>query len=130
MNTLTVLAIKILHLCGNIRQYAIATLGEVKDIRRRDEEFSTQGGLNKNELSEQLTNTVLESIQQMKAVQSDRLLKIYPVQAYEMSTIRIMLHVVEHFSYHTGQIALLTKLLKNIDLGFYANIDLNQKHSN
>jgi hypothetical protein len=36
---------------------------------------------------------------------------------------------VEHYSYHTGQIALLTKLMKNMDLRFYEGIDLNRKNS-
>ena len=30
----------ILHLCGNIRQYAISSLGNSKDVRERDKEFS------------------------------------------------------------------------------------------
>ena len=40
----------ILHLCGNIRQYAISALGETKDIRERDKEFSTKTGYTKTEL--------------------------------------------------------------------------------
>jgi len=36
--------------------------------------------------------------------------------------------VIEHFSYHTGQIAIIAKYLKNVDLGFYAGQDLNVKN--
>ena len=39
-----------------------------------------------------------------------------------------MLHVVELYSYHTGQIALWTKMLTEKDLGFYEDFDLNQKN--
>ena len=35
----------ILHLCGNITQYILSSLGESPDQRQRDLEFSTQGGL-------------------------------------------------------------------------------------
>jgi len=35
----------ILHLCGNITQYIIASLGNTEDQRTRDLEFSTTGGL-------------------------------------------------------------------------------------
>jgi hypothetical protein len=31
--------------------------------------------------------------------------------------------VVEHFSYHTGQIIYVTKLVKDQDLGFYAELN-------
>lgn len=47
------------------------------------------------------------------------------MQGYTFSGIGIVTHVVEHYSYHTGQIALWTKILKNKDLGFYNGIDLN-----
>jgi len=35
--------------------------------------------------------------------------------------------VIEHFTYHTGQISLAVKLRKNMDLGYYAGRDLNAK---
>jgi uncharacterized damage-inducible protein DinB len=40
----------------------------------------------------------------------------------------VVLHVVEHFSYHTGQIAFWVKQLTDHQLGFYANVDLNQQN--
>jgi uncharacterized damage-inducible protein DinB len=39
----------------------------------------------------------------------------------------IIIHVTEHLSYHTGQIAYWTKILKDDDLGFYAGVDLDVK---
>jgi uncharacterized damage-inducible protein DinB len=45
-----------------------------------------------------------------------------------MSGTGIIVHVVEHLSYHTGQIAFWTKLLKDKDLGFYEGRDLNIKN--
>ena len=47
------------------------------------------------------------------------------VQGFQLSGTGIIIHVVEHYSYHVGQIALITKLFTNEDLGFYANLDLN-----
>ncbi len=120
---------QILHLCGNITQYAVATLGELPDERDRDREFLTRGGFTKTELREKLVETVSLAKETMLKVDAAELLRIYKVQAYKMSAIRVMIHVVEHFSYHTAQIALLTKLIKDIDLGFYANIDLNKKYN-
>jgi uncharacterized damage-inducible protein DinB len=54
--------------------------------------------------------------------------RIRQVQGFSLTGIGIIIHVTEHYSYHTGQIALLTKLLKDRDLAFYAGIDLNKKN--
>ena len=119
----------ILHLCGNIRQYAISALGEKKDTRDRPKEFSIKEGPGKESLFDELVNTVAEAISILKNIDEARLTKIYSVQGFSLSGIGIIIHVTEHYSYHTGQIAFWTKQLKNKDLGFYANIDLNVKNS-
>src|ERR1043165_5471797 len=51
----------ILHLCGNIRQYAISSLGNVKDVRERDKEFAADGGHSKSQLREKLMSTIEEA---------------------------------------------------------------------
>ena len=119
----------ILHLCGNIRQYAISALGETKDIRERDKEFSTKTGYTKTELLNKLTHTIAEASGIIKNIDENRLTKIYSVQGFNLSGIGIIIHVTEHYSYHTGQIAFWTKQLKNKDLGFYAGINLNVKNT-
>jgi hypothetical protein len=83
----------VLHLCGNARQWIDAGVGGEKDIRDRDREFSTRGGLGRADLIAHLKQTVevLEAIYQ----------------------------VVGHFQQHTGQIIFATKLLAGEDLGFY-----------
>jgi uncharacterized damage-inducible protein DinB len=47
------------------------------------------------------------------------------VQVYEESGMTILVHVTEHFSYHTGQIAYLTKWLRNQQTNFYGEVNLN-----
>ncbi|GAB2799690.1 hypothetical protein GCM10027275_52080 [Rhabdobacter roseus] len=118
----------VLHLCGNIRQYAISGLGGQPDVRTRDEEFAAQGGPTKAELLAALTATVHEALVIIQNSDEQNLLARRWVQGYELSGIGIIMHVVEHYSYHTGQIAFWTKLLKNKDLGFYAGVDLNVKN--
>ena len=120
----------ILHLCGNIRQYAISALGETKDIREREKEFSVKTGHTKSELLNGLTHTTSEAAVIIKNIDENRLTKIYSVQGFYLSGIGIIIHVTEHYSYHTGQIVFFTKQIKNKDLGFYANIDLNVKNEN
>jgi uncharacterized damage-inducible protein DinB len=120
----------ILHLCGNIRQYIISSLGDQPDIRERDKEFSAKGGYNKEELQNKLTSTVEEAINTIKNIDENRLLKIHSVQGFNYSGIGVIIHVTEHYSHHTGQIIFWTKQLTAKDLGFYANIDLNKKNQN
>ena len=118
----------ILHLCGNIRQYIISSLGGKEDIRKRDEEFSIKGGHTKTELFNNLSSTIDEAIAIIKNCNENDLVKIRYVQGFEKSGVAIIIQVVEHYSYHTGQIAFWAKLLKDKDLGFYAGMDLNKKN--
>lgn len=109
----------ILHLCGNIRQYAISGLSETTDSRSRSLEFSSKDNFSKSELLNMLESTVQEAIQVANTLSEEQLLKTFKVQCYSLSGLGILIHVAEHFSYHTGQIAFLTKFLKNKDLKFY-----------
>lgn len=118
----------ILHLCGNITQYIISTLGGAPDHRNRDAEFAATGGKTKEELKAIFNNVIEQTIQCINAATEVDLSTIKKVQVYELTGVGIIIHVTEHLSYHTGQIAFLTKLLLEKDLGFYAGLDLNQKH--
>ena len=118
----------ILHLCGNITQYIISSLGEAKDIRERDKEFSADGGFSKPELIEKLHTTIEKAKNVIQQMDGDSLLRKRIVQGFQYSGMGIIIHVTEHYSYHTGQVVFWTKLLKNKDLGFYAGIDLNKKN--
>jgi uncharacterized damage-inducible protein DinB len=118
----------ILHLYGNITQYAVASLGGQPDKRQRDLEFSTRGGISKEELLKLIQDAAHQAVETMRNCSSEELLRKRMVQGFEYSGIGIIIHVTEHFSYHTGQIAFWTKYIKEEDLGFYANLDLNTKN--
>jgi uncharacterized damage-inducible protein DinB len=119
----------ILHLCGNITQYIISSLGENADIRERDLEFSSSGDYSKTELLSKLKSTINQAMVILKKLNEDDLMRIRSVQGFEHSGIACIIQVVEHYSYHTGQIIFWTKQLKDMDLGFYAGVDLNKKNN-
>ncbi len=119
----------ILHLCGNITQYAISSLGEQIDNRERDAEFAKKGGLTKVELLNKLIQTVDLAKTTIQKATSEQLLTKRNVQGFNFSGIGIIIHVVEHYSYHTGQIAFWAKLLKDEQLGFYDGLDLNESNT-
>ena len=118
----------ILHLCGNINQYIISSIGGKEDIRKRAEEFSTKGGYSKTELFNKLTITVNEAADIISKCNNVELLRLRIVQGFEKSGVGIIIQVVEHYSYHAGQIIFWTKLLKDKDMGFYKGMDLNKKN--
>lgn len=118
----------ILHISGNITQYVISSLGETEDFRERDSEFETTSGLTKDELLQKLIVTVESAKRIINDATVDQFLQKREVQGFYFSGIGVVLHAVEHYSYHTGQIAFWTKQLKNKDLGFYEGRDLNVKN--
>ncbi len=116
---------QILHICGNMNQYVVSSLGAKPDNRKRDMEFSAKEGYNRVELLKKLDKTVSDSIKIIEAASELQYKKIYKVQGFELSGIGVVFHAVEHFSYHVGQIAFWVKQLTQSDLGFYKNFDLN-----
>ena len=114
----------ILHLCGNVRQYLISSIGGEKDNRQRELEF-TSSGKSRSELHAELDNLASQIIECIPKITQEELVRIRVVQGFKMSGLSVVVHVIEHFSYHTGQIAYMTKLFENIDLKFYGDLDLD-----
>jgi uncharacterized damage-inducible protein DinB len=119
----------VLHLCGNVTQYVIAGLGREPIPRDRDAEFTRKPNWTGEALVAQLRNTVAMATGVLESQTDADLAAEYMIQGMPSSGMAAIVHVVEHFSYHVGQITLATKLLKNTDVGYYAGIDLNRQNS-
>ena len=114
----------VLHLCGNVRQWIYAGLGKNEDVRNRQVEFDERTMINKEELKQNLIST-MELVHPVIAnIPVEELLNIRAVQTFEETGLTILIHVTEHFSYHTGQIAYITKMLTGKPLGFYDGVPL------
>lgn len=114
----------VLHLCGNVRQWIYAGLGRNEDVRNRETEFNERGPVSGNELKERLITVMRMVHPVIENIPTEELLNIRSVQTFEETGLTILIHVTEHFSYHTGQIAYITKMLNNKPLGFYDGIPL------
>jgi len=112
----------VLHLCGNVRQWIVTTLGDDPAVRDRDGEFNAKGGVTAAELSANLKATVERAAQVISNLDTAKLTSEYNVQVYRVSGVEAVYHVVEHFAQHTGQIIFLTKMLTGGDLGFYGHL--------
>ena len=115
---------QLLHICGNMTQYVLSGLGRERDNRERDIEFSTEDGYTSDDLLQQLLGTTQRASAVINEASEADLLLVYKVQGFEFSGIGLVLHAVEHFSYHTGQIAIQVKLAIDKPLGFYDGLDL------
>ena len=114
-----------LHLCGNVRQWILSGIGAQEDIRTRDQEFDQRAAIDKEILIDDLHTLEQEVRMVLDQIQPSELLKKRLVQnIYEESALSILIHVVEHFSYHVGQISWITKMQLDIDLGYYEGQDL------
>ena len=118
----------VIHLCGNVRQWILSGLGGAPDDRNRPGEFSEEGPIPRAELLQRLERTLQEAMGVIEKTDPEALLEKRTVQGFPVSRLSVLIHVVEHFSYHTGQIAYAVKSRKDVDLGFYAGKDLNAKN--
>jgi uncharacterized damage-inducible protein DinB len=108
----------ILHLNGNVRQWIVSGLGGGKDIREREKEFDAQSGMNGAELLQRLRDTIDAADRVLASIDVSTLLERRRIQSYDVTVIQAIYAVVEHFSMHTGQIILLSKMFKG-DLRLY-----------
>jgi uncharacterized damage-inducible protein DinB len=92
------------------------------DHRERDAEFDARGGREPAELSDLLETRVAEAVVIIREVPAARLMERILPQGHDVTVLEAIAHVVEHFSQHTGQIILLTKMLTGDDLGYYRHL--------
>ncbi len=106
----------ILHLCGNLRQWVMTGLAGIPDDRDRRQEFARRDPVAGPILFEELSETVSEANRVITGLSREELMKPRRIQIYDVTGLEAVFHVVEHFSYHTGQILYITKLLAGADL--------------
>jgi uncharacterized damage-inducible protein DinB len=120
----------LLHLAGNARQWVVCGVGGAPDERVRDAEFAagTRGGEGRPgeqlpggaQLLAGLRATLGEVDAVLARLDPAALLETRSIQGLDgVAVLSAVFHVVEHFSMHTGQIVLLTKMLAERDLAFY-----------
>ena len=109
----------ILHLCGNARQWIVSGVGLGPDTRVRDAEFEQREVVSRDELLTLLRSTLAEVETVLRSVDPSTLLERRPIQGNDVDILEAIFHVTEHFSMHTGQIIMLTKMLIAADLRFY-----------
>ncbi|HEY2932736.1 MAG TPA: DinB family protein [Acidobacteriota bacterium] len=109
----------LLHLSGNVRQWIVSGLGGEPDRRQRQQEFDERSKIPRSDLISKLREAVKDADTVLQRLDSKVLLETRHIQNHDVSGLEAIYHVVEHFSMHTGQIILLTKMIAARDLEFY-----------
>jgi len=109
----------LLHLAGNVRQWIVHGLGGETDIRDRPAEFREPGPIPKPQLLAQLEDALYDAVRVLKQFDVSQIEAPRKIQGFDVTGLTALFHVVEHFSYHLGQIAYITKTRKAVDLKFY-----------
>jgi len=113
----------VLHLCGNMNQWIGTGLAGRPDTRQRDKEFAARGDVSPKELSDKLAATIADVTSIIRSFPQARLMEKTTIQNYNVTLVEVIVHVLEHFAQHTGQIIFGTKLLTGQDLGYYKHLN-------
>ena len=114
----------LLHLCGNLSQWVLSGLGGQDFERHRAAEFAARGGAPKDDLMKRLAGVVDDVRAVLGVLDAADLAAPRPIQGYDTDGAGVVFHVVEHMSYHTGQIVAATKQM----LGPAAGIEFYPQH--
>ncbi|HVN78774.1 MAG TPA: DinB family protein [Terriglobia bacterium] len=109
----------LLHLSGNVRQWIVCGITGAVSHRNRQQEFDERSIISRAALLATLKNTIQEADEVLAQLDPGSLHEKHLIQGREVTLLHAILHVVEHFSMHTGQIILLTKMVHAEDLKFY-----------
>lgn len=115
----------VLHLCGNVRQWLLSGLGGYTDNRRRKAEFDERGPFPTSALVRHLDELAEEVEKVLAKLTAEQILQSIEIQGFKENGVSVLVHVVEHFSYHTGQITYYVKWRKDINTAYYAGINLD-----
>lgn len=100
------------HLCGNLKHFIGATLGNTGYVRNREEEFS-QTGISVETLLKNVNETIVVVKKILSSLNESDLDKPYPIPflGKEVKTGELLLILQSHFAYHLGQINYLRRMI-------------------
>jgi uncharacterized damage-inducible protein DinB len=109
----------LLHLNGNLRQWIVAGVGGEVFDRRRAAEFAAREGQPASELLAALERTLADIDRILSGLSAERLAERCAIQGRVLTVLDAVFHVTEHFSYHLGQIILVSKMFAPGGIHFY-----------
>jgi len=96
--------------------WVVSGVGRAPDLRERQQEFDARAPIPRAELLARLKATISEVDEVLARVDAATLSERRQIRDMNVTGLEAIFHAVEHFSMHTGQIILLTKLRTGEDL--------------
>lgn len=103
----------VLHLCGNLKHFIGAVLGNSGYIRERDKEFNDKN-VSRTDMATSIDETLEIVLKTLDSLDDAALDKIYEVRVFNdkpITTHIFLLHLSGHLMYHLGQINYHRRLL-------------------
>lgn len=99
-----------LHLDGSTRMWILRVAGGRQIVRDREAEFAARDPIPKAALLARLRATLAEVDEVLAALDEATLLERRQSTQGEVTILWAVLHAIEHFAMHTGQLITITKL--------------------
>jgi len=109
----------LVHLTGNVTEWILGGIGGRQISRYRAGEFAQSDGAEATKLLDNLDSVLREADTVLGGLTERDLQRSLVIQDRETNVLAAIYHVVEHFSMHTGQIILLTKMYAPGKIHFY-----------
>lgn len=113
----------ILHLDGNIHQWLVDSFHQRENHRDRLAEFTLSGWMPTTALLARLGATLQEASEVLALLNENDLAASFEIQGNTVTGLEAIYKAVEHFAMHYGQILYIVKSLRNVDLGFYRELN-------
>lgn len=101
-----------LHVCGNLKHFVGAVLGDSGYLRTRDAEFATRSG-RREDVTRQLHETASVVGETLARLPAEALARPYPqkVANLELPCGLFLMHLAVHLSFHLGQAGYLRRIV-------------------
>ena len=101
----------LLHISGNLHQWAVCGIAQTADERDRDSEFAANGGSSGDELLALVESTIQEATELILDLNAQSLAEPRSIQGFDVTVHGALCHTVTHFVGHTHQVIQLTRLM-------------------
>lgn len=108
-----------LHLAGNLQQWAVNGVQDVPDHRDRQAEFDANHAGSGEQLFERLCRIVEAASDVIRDLSGPQLVASRDIQGFTLTVLGALQHTIPHFVGHTHQIVLLTRMQLGKDYGYH-----------
>ena len=113
----------LVHLTGNVTEWILGGVGRQSIKRHRASEFAQTEGADAGTLLDNLEAVLRDADSVLAGLTVEDLERSIVIQDRDTTVLGAIYHVVEHFSMHTGQIILMTKVQAPGEIRFYEDAD-------